>query len=280
MRINGTDYPTPDGTCVRDYVHVDDLARAHVEALLHLADGGASLVPIAATPRASACGKCWTPCAPGQRRDFPIEVGPRRPGDPPVLVADSQPIRSGARLAAAPRRPRLYRRHRMALGAAAARDAPRGSPLRLMGRDLDSGDVAAAGLEAAAESRRSGTTPGELCAASSSLQSSRACCSARFRCSRRHSRWCHHRRRLPKIRADTDTALRALLTVLKNPNAREELVGRLEGLGQQPAARPTPERPHQAAAAGACRAVPASVRGVGREPWRGYRSGHMAARAS
>ena len=36
MRINGTDYPTPDGTCVRDYVHVDDLARAHVEALAHL----------------------------------------------------------------------------------------------------------------------------------------------------------------------------------------------------------------------------------------------------
>src|SRR3712207_9423131 len=44
MRINGTDYPTPDGTCIRDYVHVDDLARAHLLALHHLADGGSSFV--------------------------------------------------------------------------------------------------------------------------------------------------------------------------------------------------------------------------------------------
>src|SRR3712207_7262649 len=44
MRINGTDYPTPDGTCVRDYVHVDDLARAHLQALDRLVEGGDALI--------------------------------------------------------------------------------------------------------------------------------------------------------------------------------------------------------------------------------------------
>ena len=44
MYIHGTDYPTPDGTCVRDYIHVDDLAQAHLDALDYLERGGASTV--------------------------------------------------------------------------------------------------------------------------------------------------------------------------------------------------------------------------------------------
>ena len=59
--INGTDYPTPDGTCVRDYVHVDDLARAHLAGARPSARRAAPRwSPIAATATASACARCWT----------------------------------------------------------------------------------------------------------------------------------------------------------------------------------------------------------------------------
>ena len=93
MRIHGTDYPTPDGTCVRDYIHVDDLAQAHLVALQHLERGGESTVlncgyghgysvreVIAAVHRVSGV-------------DFPVEEGPRRPGDPSILVASNRKIR-------------------------------------------------------------------------------------------------------------------------------------------------------------------------------------------
>ena len=66
MHIYGTDYPTPDGTCVRDYIHVDDLARAHLAALDYLERGGASTVLNCGYGRGHSVrevidtGACWT----------------------------------------------------------------------------------------------------------------------------------------------------------------------------------------------------------------------------
>jgi UDP-glucose-4-epimerase GalE len=73
-RIMGDDYPTPDGTAVRDYVHVFDLARAHVAALHHLLGGGESFVANLGTGRGYSVREVIT--------------APRRPGDPPQLIAD------------------------------------------------------------------------------------------------------------------------------------------------------------------------------------------------
>jgi UDP-glucose 4-epimerase len=94
LDVYGTDYDTPDGTCVRDYIHVTDLARAHMSALRHLRAGGMSatfncgyghgysvLEVIDAVKRVSG-------------RDFHIELAPRRPGDPAMIVADSARIRA------------------------------------------------------------------------------------------------------------------------------------------------------------------------------------------
>jgi UDP-glucose 4-epimerase len=94
LAIHGDDYPTPDGTGIRDYIHVADLARAHVEALRHLAMGGAGgalncgygrghsvLEVLRAVERAAGCR-------------VPASVAPRRAGDPPALVADASRIRA------------------------------------------------------------------------------------------------------------------------------------------------------------------------------------------
>jgi UDP-glucose 4-epimerase len=94
MDVFGTDYPTPDGTCIRDYIHVSDLVAAHADALRYLRAGGASatmncgygrgfsvLEVIAAVKRASAV-------------DFPVRYVPRRPGDPAQIVAASERARS------------------------------------------------------------------------------------------------------------------------------------------------------------------------------------------
>jgi UDP-glucose 4-epimerase len=93
LSVFGTDYPTPDGTCVRDYIHVSDLVRAHSAALAYLRSGGNSMTfncgygsgasvfdVIEAVRR--VCG-----------HDFPVEVAGRRAGDPAALVADVQRIR-------------------------------------------------------------------------------------------------------------------------------------------------------------------------------------------
>jgi UDP-arabinose 4-epimerase len=88
--IFGTDYPTPDGTAVRDYIHVQDLAEAHVNALAHLAGGGASVALNLGTGRghsvreAIACAERVTGCAIAARETA------RRAGDPAILVADSR----------------------------------------------------------------------------------------------------------------------------------------------------------------------------------------------
>ena len=93
MVINGTDYPTPDGTCVRDYLHVDDLARAHVQALEHLAAGGAPLVANCGYTDGFSVRQVLDTVRRITGVDFPVDEAARRPGDPPVLVADSRRIR-------------------------------------------------------------------------------------------------------------------------------------------------------------------------------------------
>ncbi|UZN02578.1 UDP-glucose 4-epimerase GalE [Cellulomonas sp. S1-8] len=87
-RVNGTDYPTPDGTCVRDYVHVADLAVSHVAAARALADG-APLQPVynLGSGDGLSVAQIMTTVAQVTGIDFTPEVGPRRPGDPARIVA-------------------------------------------------------------------------------------------------------------------------------------------------------------------------------------------------
>ncbi len=94
MRINGTDYPTPDGTCIRDYVHVEDLAEAHRLALVHLLDGGDSFVANCGYGHGYSVREVLDAVQRVTGIDLPIEEGPRRPGDPAVLVAANRRIRS------------------------------------------------------------------------------------------------------------------------------------------------------------------------------------------
>jgi UDP-glucose-4-epimerase GalE len=88
LQIHGTDYPTPDGTCIRDFVHVGDLADAHVRALQYLEKGGDSLAINLGTGRGHSVLEVIQAAenATGQR--VRRKIGPRRPGDPPALVAD------------------------------------------------------------------------------------------------------------------------------------------------------------------------------------------------
>lgn len=85
--VFGDDYATPDGTCVRDYLHVVDLAAAHVAAVEHVAGGGARVVCNLGSGTGYSNLEVVHACAAAVGRDIPIEIGPRRPGDPAVLVA-------------------------------------------------------------------------------------------------------------------------------------------------------------------------------------------------
>jgi UDP-arabinose 4-epimerase len=86
--IYGSDYPTPDGTAVRDYVHVDDLAGAHLLALERLRAGGASIAVNLGTGRGHSVREVVAAAEAVCGRSIPARAAPRRPGDPPVLVAD------------------------------------------------------------------------------------------------------------------------------------------------------------------------------------------------
>lgn len=89
VRIHGTDYPTPDGTAVRDYVHVVDLADAHVRALDHLGGGGPSLTLNLGTGRGASVREVLDMVARASGRPVRAVEGPRRPGDPAAIWADS-----------------------------------------------------------------------------------------------------------------------------------------------------------------------------------------------
>jgi UDP-glucose 4-epimerase len=90
-RINGDDYDTPDGTCVRDYVHVADLAEAHVVAARHLSAGD-PLVPVynLGSGTGSSVREIMDAIRTVTGMDFTPEVGPRRPGDPARIVATGE----------------------------------------------------------------------------------------------------------------------------------------------------------------------------------------------
>jgi len=92
--VYGTDYPTPDGTCVRDYIHVSDLARAHSAALAYLRRGGTSATFNCGYGRGASVFEVIDAVKRVSGRDFPVEIAGRRPGDPPALVADVSRIRA------------------------------------------------------------------------------------------------------------------------------------------------------------------------------------------
>jgi len=94
VAVFGNDYDTPDGTGVRDYIHVDDLARAHVEALRYLRDDGASITLNCGYGHGYSVREVLD--AVGRASGAPIAAleHPRRAGDPPSLIADARRIRS------------------------------------------------------------------------------------------------------------------------------------------------------------------------------------------
>lgn len=87
LDLYGADYPTPDGTAIRDYVHVDDLAAGHVAALRYLLDGGAGGAFNLGTGRGASVKQVLDAVARVTGRRPPVRLGPRRPGDPSRLVA-------------------------------------------------------------------------------------------------------------------------------------------------------------------------------------------------
>ena len=88
LQVFGADYPTPDGTCVRDYIHVNDLADAHVKALEHLAAGKPSFAVNVGTGTGASVREVIGAVEKATGKKVPHRIVPRRPGDPPALVAN------------------------------------------------------------------------------------------------------------------------------------------------------------------------------------------------
>jgi UDP-glucose-4-epimerase GalE len=101
ITVFGADYPTPDGTCVRDYIHVDDLAQAHILSLEYLLNGGASDQFNVGTGAGHTVLEMIKVVEEVTGKKVPYVIGPRREGDSPSLVADPSKLRS--RLAWQPR---------------------------------------------------------------------------------------------------------------------------------------------------------------------------------
>ena len=115
IEIFGEDYPTPDGTCLRDYIHVADLADAHIRALARLSQGGASATYNVGTERPSSVKDVIAAVERVTGKSVTRRSAPRRPGDPAVLYASAQRIRAGPGLDAEARRSRHHRARRVAL---------------------------------------------------------------------------------------------------------------------------------------------------------------------
>jgi UDP-glucose 4-epimerase len=94
LEVFGTDYPTPDGTCIRDYIHVTDLARAHLSALDHLRTGGANLTLNCGYGRGYSVNEVVRVVKQVSGVDFPVKLSGRRAGDPASLVAKADRIRA------------------------------------------------------------------------------------------------------------------------------------------------------------------------------------------
>jgi len=90
IKVFGTDYATPDGTCIRDYIHVTDLAEAHILALQRLMDGADSSVYNLGNGRGFSVLEVIERAREITARDIAVENSDRRPGDPPVLIASNE----------------------------------------------------------------------------------------------------------------------------------------------------------------------------------------------
>lgn len=93
ITINGADYNTPDGTCIRDYIHVQDLAEAHVSALQYLSDGGTSQAFNLGSGSGASVRQVITAAQKATGKHIATVSGARRQGDPAVLVASNERIR-------------------------------------------------------------------------------------------------------------------------------------------------------------------------------------------
>ncbi len=93
IKIFGTDYETPDGTCIRDYIHVDDLSKAHILALEYLLSGGKSNVFNCGYGHGYSVREIIDTAKKVTGVDFPVVESERRPGDPAILVADSSKLK-------------------------------------------------------------------------------------------------------------------------------------------------------------------------------------------
>ena len=93
LDVFGDDYPTPDGTCIRDYIHVTDLADAHVAAVNYLRDGGELLRANLGSGHGISIRQVLEAIDRVTGRQVPVQILPRRPGDPPVLYADTSRAR-------------------------------------------------------------------------------------------------------------------------------------------------------------------------------------------
>jgi UDP-glucose 4-epimerase len=93
VTVFGDDYPTPDGSCIRDYIHVNDLAQAHILAVDYLLNGGSSDRFNVGTGTGSSVLEMIRTVEEVTGKTVPYVMGPRRDGDPPSLVASSQKLR-------------------------------------------------------------------------------------------------------------------------------------------------------------------------------------------
>lgn len=94
LKVFGTDYPTPDGTCVRDYIHVSDLADAHLLALRRLRNGGGNMIANCGYNHGYSVLEVVDAVKRVSGVDFPVEFVERRPGDPAAIVANADRARA------------------------------------------------------------------------------------------------------------------------------------------------------------------------------------------